>query len=58
MDTAFLIRAADVLFTGILLLIAGLGVLLAWALGLLPALSVALFVVASAAPLAYRNLPR
>lgn len=58
MDTAFLIRVADAVFTAILLLMAALGVVLAWALGLLPALNVALLVVAAAAPLAYSGRSR
>jgi energy-converting hydrogenase Eha subunit G len=58
MDTAFLLRLADTVFTAILLLIAALGVVLAWALGLLPALNVALLVVAAAAPLLYSSPSR
>ncbi len=48
------IRIADAFFTILMVLMALLGVLLAWAIGDLAKLSAAMLVVALVAPLAYR----
>jgi|GEM_PF-5774850 len=48
-----LLRAGDILFTVLLLLMAGLGVALVWAMGELRVLSFAILAVAMVAPYAY-----
>lgn len=50
-----LIRAADIFFTAVLLLAAGLGVLVAAATGHMREVSFAMLLVALAAPWAYRR---
>ncbi|WP_270938784.1 hypothetical protein [Falsiroseomonas oryzae] len=50
-----LIRAADLFFTAVLLMAALLGVALAWAIGDLVKLSLAMLVVAILAPAAHRR---
>jgi hypothetical protein len=53
MHDRVILRAADVFFTAVLLLAAGLGVLLVWATGDLGVLTLAMFSVALVAPYAY-----
>lgn len=57
MGVQTLIRVADAFFTLSLLLIAVLGIVLAWAIGSLRELSVAMLLVALAAPAAYAPRP-
>ncbi|WP_372624180.1 hypothetical protein [Falsiroseomonas sp.] len=54
MPTETLVRVADAFFTLALLLMAVLGVVLAWAMGNLRELSYALLAVALVAPAVYR----
>lgn len=53
MHDQVILRAADVFFTVVLMIAAGLGVLLVWANGDLGVMTLALFVVALVAPYAY-----
>jgi hypothetical protein len=54
MDIAGLVRVVQALLTAVLLLIAAGGVVLAWAVGDLPALNIALLACAIVAPAVHR----